>query len=231
MENMLDSRRNYCELWIVFTPTSRLGRKVSFASDDKETIMISLPVPRTNLPLRTREVYNKSGAASTHDTVYNNVDPLPWGACPKLHRGDKQAILEFDPPLPKSKIFDCTMGVPLYWQEHKDSKILAQILIKDLRGGAIFDASPGSGQLARACLEHGIQYVGVARNQQHAKFLNSMVDRYALALVGKSGSACYEPDLAALAREHFLDVIDLVAREDMSVDTVFTDDDIEVKKS
>ncbi len=96
--------------------------------------------------------------------------------------------------------------------------------MKDIRGAAVFDASPGSGQLARACLENGIAYTGVAKNQQHANWLNNILDRVAIALVGKSASKFYDADLATLAKEPFQDVADLIGQQDKTRDSDFVDD-------
>ena len=98
-----------------------------------------------------------------------------------------------------------------------------------MRGKAVFDATPGSGQLARACLELGVAYTGVAKNQQHLKFLNSVLDRYAVVLVGQSGTACHDADLAALAKEHFQDFTALVDQQDLTADTECRDDEEDVE--
>ena len=85
--------------------------------------------------------------------------------------------------------------------------------------GAVFDATAGSGQLARACLEHGVQYTGVAKNLPHAQVLNKVLDRHALSLVGQTGSACHDADLAALVNEHFQDVTEILDQQDLVADT------------
>ena len=219
----MEGRRHFNELWVIFTPSPRLGRKVSFASDNKETLLVSLPLSRTQLEVQDRDVFNKLGEATTHDATYSGVKPLPWGACPKLHSGDKAAILGSPPPAPSNKLFDTTMGLPLFWQERKSTELWGQIL-KDLRAKAVFDASPGSGQLARACLEQGIQYTGVAKNAQHAKWLNNILDRYALSTVAKNGTAFYDTDLATLVKEHFQDIADLIGQQDLTKDSTPQDD-------
>ena len=94
-----------------------------------------------------------------------------------------------------------------------------------MRAKVVFDATPGSGQLARACLELCVAYTGVAKNQQHFKFLNSVLDRYAVVLVGQSGSACHDADLAALAKEHFQDVTEMVDQQDLIADTECKDEE------
>ena len=136
----------------------------------------------------------------------------------------QEAILGFDPPVPSHKLYDTTMGAPLFWGERKSERLFQQIL-KDLMVTAVFDATPGSGQLARACLDKGIPYTGIAKNHQHAKWLINILDRYAIALVGKSGSAFYDADLATLAKEHFQDVTDLIGQQDLSEDCAPLSDD------
>ena len=136
----------------------------------------------------------------------------------------QEAILGFDPCTPSHKLYDTTMGLPLFWGERKSEGLNTQIL-KDILATAVFDATPGSGQLARACLDKGIPYTGVAKNHQHAKWLINILDRYAIALVSKSGSAFYDADLATLAKEHFQDVIDLMGQQDLSQDSAPLGDD------
>ena len=125
---------------------------------------------RTQLAVQKSDLFNKLGEATTHDTTYSGVEPLARGAAPKMHAGDKQAILDpaaaRDAPVPSWKVYDGTMGLPLFWQERKPKTFWVQLL-KDLKAKAVFDATPGSGQLARACLEVGVTYTGVAKNPKH----------------------------------------------------------------
>ena len=53
LESLLESARHLSEIWVVYTPTPRLGRKVKFGSDNRETALVSLLVARTLLnPVR-----------------------------------------------------------------------------------------------------------------------------------------------------------------------------------
>ena len=220
LEKTMEIRRHFCELWIVYLATMRLGRKVSFGSDNKEVCYLSLPLSRAKLSCQLRETYNSSGEESTHSTTYSGVAGLPWGACPKLQRADKQAIFSVEPAEPSNKLFDCNLGMPLYWQERKDAKIWTQ-LVKNVNGKAVFDVSPGSGQLARACLALDIQYTGMARNPMHAQFLDRMLDRYAMEEVTKQKSAFHDAGIAVLVKTHFQDVVDLVIQEGLTADSEF----------
>ena len=194
------------------------------ASDNKETAAVSLPLSRTQLTGTTRGGFNKVGEESTHDSTYTGVTPLAWGACQKFQPEPKKAILGFDPPIPNKKFFDSTMGMPLFWQERKNTAFWSQMLT-DLMVTAVFDATPGTGQLARACLQHGVQYTGVAKNKAHAQTLNKILDRHALSLVGQTGSACHDADLAALVKEHFADVTEILDQQDLVADSEPKDDE------
>ena len=224
IELVMEKRRHFCELWVVYAPTRRMGRKVFFASDNKETCGVSLPLPRTQLAVKSRDGFNRVGEESTHDSTYTGVTPLAWGAVQKFHAEPKKAILGFDAPIPNNKLYDSTMGMPLFWQERKNTKFWAQLL-HDLNIRAVFDATAGTGQLARACLQHGILYTGVAKNQTHAQMLNKILDRHAVSLVGQTGAACHDADLAALAKEHFSDLTEILDQQDLVGDTEPKDED------
>ena len=133
---------------MLYAPTNGLCRKVSFASDTKETCFLSLPCSRTQLAVHRRECFNTLGEATIHDATYSGVEPLTWGAAPKMHAADKQAIMNpaaaRDAPVPNWTIYDSTMGLPLFWQERKPKSFWVQLL-KDLKAKVVFDATPGSG--------------------------------------------------------------------------------------
>ena len=64
IEAVMEKRRHFCERWVVYAPTKRMGRKVCFASDNKETCGLSLPLARTQLTVRSRQGFNKVGEES-----------------------------------------------------------------------------------------------------------------------------------------------------------------------
>ena len=201
-----------------------MGRKVFFASDNKETGAVSLPLPRTQVAVQERDGFNKVGEESTHDSTYTGVPPLAWGACQKFEPANKKDILGCEPPVPNPKLFDSSMGIPLFWQERKNAAFWGQLLT-DLMVGAVFDATAGSGQLARACLAHGVLYTGLAKNTTHAQILNKVLDRHALSLVGHTGSACHDADLAAQVKEHFCDLTEMLDQQDLVGDSEVNDED------
>ena len=69
-------------------------------------------------------------------------------------------------------------------------------LMKDIGVGAVFDLTPGTGSLARACLYAGILYSATPRNQEHRQWLGTLLDRHALKSAGTLGSAIYSEQLA-----------------------------------
>ena len=121
-------------------------------------------------------------------------------------------------------IRDSSTGMPLFWQERKNTTFWGQMLA-DLSVKAVFDLSPGSGQLARACLDHGVLYSGVAKDLTHASILNKVLDRHTLKLVGQKGSACHDADLAALVKAHFNDVTEMLDQQDQVGDSEVKDDE------
>ena len=116
--------------------------------------------------------------------------------------------------------------MPLFWQERKPKTLWAQLL-KALRGKAVFDATPGSGQLARACLELGAGYTGVAKSQQHFSQLSPR------PLRRRSRRTVWVSMLRRgprLAKEHFQDVTEMLHQQDFAADTECKDgeEDVEV---
>ena len=91
------------ESWIVYTPTPRLGRKVTFGSDNREGAVVFLLVARARLPTT---YYNGAGEEFTYDATYTrlSVETLPWSAQPCISREDKAKIVGFEPQVPNAKL-------------------------------------------------------------------------------------------------------------------------------
>ena len=80
--------------------------------------------------------------------------------------------------------------------------------------GLVVDFTPGSGAMARACLEAGILYVGVCRSQQHSSWLVNVLDRASVEIATRSGTALYEQDLSTCLNDHFKELIDELHAQD-----------------
>ena len=216
-ETMTQAMRHPSEIWLVFAPTPRMGRKVSFRNDNKEVILISSPVARTLLPVKERSAFAGAGELTTHDASYTGVPPMPWGRQPLLSPIDKEQILGPTPENSRIQLFDSGVGLPLFWAERKSPAFWRQ-LFADLSVGCVIDLTPGSGSAARAAMDAGVQYLAFARNAAHDKWLQCVLDRAALPVICASGSPLYHQDLAASVGEHFSDIVESLAEADRCED-------------
>ena len=76
-ENATKDMRNVHEAWVVYKPTKRLGRRVAFGADNREAIIVSMPVPRTRMTATPRSEFSCAGEESTHETTYTGVPTAP----------------------------------------------------------------------------------------------------------------------------------------------------------
>ena len=73
------------------------------------------------------------------------------------------------------------------------------------------------GALARACLQAGMQYIGVFRKAEHASGLINVLNRAAVELIRRNGTALYEQDLAPCLEDHFKELIEELNAQDAAV--------------
>ena len=201
----------------MFAHTPRMGRKVSFASSNREVVFLSIPVSRTALPCKDRSEYSGAGENSTHDTTYTGVELVPWRAMPLVSLTDKAKIHGFEPQSPRAKLFDSGMGQPLFWQERKSPKFWAT-LFAHVDAKAVFDCTPGSGAAGRAAMELGIVYSCMAKNAEHNSWLQNMFDKNALQIITTHGTPLYEQSLSTCVTEHFKDILDQLHQQDACED-------------
>ena len=226
IEDALESRRHVVEAWLIFTGASKIyrSRNVTFASDTREVIMIALPCPRTQLTVKERAAYNACGEATTHYGTYTGVQAVTLRNMPKVSAQDKCAILGLPTGLasPPPRLVDSLNGaVPIFWQERKPHAFWRQLLI-DLDIKAVCDLTPGSGILAKACMQEGCSYFGITRSAAHGSYMQNKLDRDALGIISMNGSALYEADMAEHIKEHFADIVDELHAAD--ADDADTDD-------
>ena len=55
MAKLVKGARHLCEVWIVYADQRRPGRRVAWGSETRETGWISLPIPRTQVKVKTRQ--------------------------------------------------------------------------------------------------------------------------------------------------------------------------------
>jgi len=78
----------------------------------------------------------------------------------------------------------------------------------------VVDFSPGSGALARACLELGIKYVGICRTAEHCSWLINVTNRAAVEIATREGTTLYDQDLAKMLSTHFQELLDELHAQD-----------------
>ena len=211
--------RNVHEAWVVYKSDLRFGRRVAFASNNKETVFRSMPIHRTNIGLNPRTDFNASGENSTYETTYTGVESVPWASLPLISRISKERLVghEVEAPAETQDVMDTSVGMPLFWQERK-SCTFWQALFKDVNAKAVFDLTPGSGQCARAAMEMGLNYACLARNAEHSSWLINICDREALRQICQSGSPLHMQDLAGAVKEHFAEVLEQLNQQDAAED-------------
>ena len=77
--------------------------------------------------------------------------------------------------------------------------------------------------MARACLDEGIEYIGVCRSQQHVSWMVNVLNRASVESTVRQGTALYEQDLATCLKDHFKELIDELHAQDAAV----SDDEVE----
>ena len=216
---------------ITYSTTNRLGRRVAFGSDNVETCFLSLPAPRCQFQVKNRQdsCGCAAGETTTHDLTYSGVAPMSWAKMTLCSDEDKEGIL--GPSAGKSKprkaVFDTSSGQPLFWAERKPIEFW-QSLFRNLDAKVIIDCTPGSGTAARAALEMGIQYFGLARNERHSFFLCNVLNKQALRMMRTQGSLLFHQDMTECISAHFATDLAAMADRDTAGDTELDDSDAPV---
>ena len=120
-------------------------------------------------------------------------------------------------PIPAAGMFNVVeRGHPFSWMEKKPIAWYTTFL-KEVSAGLVIDLTPGSGALARACLDAGVEYVGITRTPLHASWLINIMNRAAVESTTRSGSALYEQDLSTCLRDLFNELIDELHAQDAAM--------------
>jgi hypothetical protein len=212
MEPTLENFRNVSEVWLVYKVASQLsyGRKVAYASPNREVAWVSLPTPRTKVAAKDRE----SGACeetTTHASTWTGINPVALSALPHITEQNKKEIMKTISTTPKW--FGENGGVPLCLQEKKPLEWWISFL-KALGAKTVVDLTPGAGTVGRACLALGIVCLSWCGSESHAKWLTNVYDRFALEQIIKTQSSLYEPELAKLVESHFQEMVEQLKEKD-----------------
>ena len=194
------------ELWLIYKLRKQpMSRRVAFAGSNKETLFVSLPLPRCQWSVSKRDDYLGAGEDTTYHPTYTGVEEMAVKGLPFLPRKSKHELLgrsgEATAPTRWKRA-----GVPLFWQERRTARCW-QVLMKDLNVSAVVDLTPGSGTFARACLQMDKPYIGVCQNEHHKGWLGNLLDRQVARLVCTVGSALHNADMAGQLEEHFSSTI------------------------
>ena len=120
-------------------------------------------------------------------------------------------------PSPVAGIFNVAeRGHPFSWKENKPIAWFERFLV-DISAGLVIDLTPGSGALARACLEKGILYVGITREPAHCSWLINVLNRAAVECTTRNGSTLSEQDLGTCLQDHFKELIEELHDQDASL--------------
>ena len=160
-----------------------------------ETFQGVLPVPRIRMQAKPRDHYSACGESSTYATSYTNVPVRPMKQLPRMSIPDKEIATSVKAPVYEAQVMAATgaRGHPLFWGEMKDVDVYVA-LYKDLNIHHIFDLTPGSAAAACAAAILGICYEGVAMSQQHAQWLEHIMDKTIFAILA-DGDATDDKEL------------------------------------
>ena len=190
------------------------SRRTFLGRQGTETGFLKMPLSRTRLTTKDRsDAFLNGKGLTTHDFNYIGVPFPSLNSLDKIKPAEKAAI--FQPAGAQAPKKWDRSGVPLFWQESKGLPFWDAIL-GNLDVGAVFDVSPGSGVLARVCLQRGIQYVGVCFSETHLSWLCNCIDRHGLALIGQKGSSMYHEELSGHVSRLFQDVLEELNAADLA---------------
>ena len=127
-------------------------------------------------------------------------------------------------PSPAARIFDVeARGHPFSWTEQKPLAWY-EVFLQEVKAALVVDFSPGSGAMARACLNQGIHYVGICRTEKHCSWLTNILNKAAVECCARNDSPLYQQDLAQCISSHFRELIDELHQQD-AVEVEYDDKD------
>ena len=163
----------------------RFPQKRFFASFfNKETIFAVLPVPKKQFHIRDRSHYSACGEDATHTMSYSKAPIRSLSSMPRVALNSVGDISGLTVPVQEDKVlkFAGSKGIPLFWQEKKEVDFWVA-LFKDLAASHVFDIAAGHGAAACASALLDITYEGVAMNEQHATWLDNVLDKVIFTIV------------------------------------------------
>lgn len=216
LDTKMSRKQHTVELWVLYKMEQRNageGQLHALTAWNREVCFVSLPAARNRLETKERAAseFAACGETTTFYTSYSGVPLQSTRGLPKIAAAEKSKI--FPDVAPGKDATVTAAGVPLFWGEGKSSTFWSSIL-HDFDIASVCDLTPGSGQLAEACLQKGCQYVGMVASEVHLSWLQNVLDRQTLKHLVCSGRPLYQQDLATSIQEHFADVLEQLNEPD-----------------
>ena len=204
------------ELFFIYSggcvPRAGRVRRLPLQSKKVETAAIRFPAQRSRVKISKKESFTSCGEATTFQNTYSGVTFRPASELPLIALGEKAKVLgvQAAPAAPAQWQEAHGEDVPLFWQESKPISLYMAI-IDEFKITSVFDVMAGSGALMEACLTRGVQYHGLCFNRDHMSWLQAVADRTACGLISVEGSTLHSEELAKAVREHFKDILQMLA--------------------
>ena len=140
--------------------------------------------------LKGMSFYRTTSQTEPH-AAYTGFPIRPRSSMPLMAAKERDEIVG-QSPSPTAGVFDVSSrGHAFSWHEKKPIEWYKTFLA-EIKATLVIDVTPGSGALARACLDEGIQYIGVRRSNQHMSWLVNVLDRASVESTVRQGTALYD---------------------------------------
>ena len=203
------------EFWLVFVQPAKNrdprvpGRSVSFAGNNKEVFFVSWPAGKGKEKVIHRAEFNACGEVSTTSTSYTRIPMRELCELPRMSHDTKASILGAAAAgaseMRRLQADIDEKGHPFSWAETKPMP-LWQRVCEHHKVTHIVDFTPGSAALAIAA-SGAMHYEGIAVNEEQQKWLDSILDRCIMYLVGKDEKHCVnlggDAEFAARVKKFF----------------------------
>ena len=187
------------EVWFVFVQPPKNkdprapGRSVSFACNNKEAALFSWPTGRTKDKVIHRAAFNTCGEVSTTSTTYTGIQMRRFSELPRLEYDTKTSILgaAASGAVIGHKRIQADIdakGHPFSWAETKPLPLWER-MCEHHNLTHVVDFTPGSAALAVAA-SGAVQYEGIAANEEHQRWMDSILDRCIMYMVGQDEKFC-----------------------------------------
>ena len=190
------------------------GNKYAYASNPVETASIVLPLAKNHMHAKARtDPYTGGLQLTTHTLTYVNVEPRTIGEMPRMAPSARAELhgATVAPTYDKAAILAAIRsGVSLLWME-LHLILFYTVLYDHFDVKYICDLSPGSGAAAVAALMRGIKYTGLCKTEQHAKWLNQVLDTAYFAVLTDGGKG-RDAAMSAKLLHYFGPVVDEALR-------------------